>query len=145
AFLILRSVLTPGSSPIPTIQTPDADRQITGLPPGVSGIESGVKIEALPERAEFSGGELPDNAAQLDPGDYGLSGEGATLRANATVLSLDCDSQMLISAETSEGTYFIGLSPGAPWDCKGAIDRWRAAQNDLSRLGLRHHDDNGAV
>src|SRR5437870_1814360 len=102
ALLILRSLFTPGNGPAPTIQTPDADRQITGLPPGVSGVESGVKVEALPERAEFSVGHLPANAVKLDPGDYWLSGEGATLLTDATLLSTVCDSQMLIRAETFE-------------------------------------------
>jgi hypothetical protein len=63
----------------------------------------------------------------------------------AKVISLDCDSQALMRAETSEGTYLIGVAASAPWDCSAAIARWQSAQGDPSMLGVRLDEAVGAA
>jgi hypothetical protein len=117
--------------------------RVIRLPRGLAGAERPVESAPLPAKDPLEIDTIPADALPLEPGDYGLRGLDGQAQPAANVADLSCVTNSLMRVETSEGTFFVGIGPAAPVDCRGAITRWQSAQGGPSKLALRFQEANG--
>ena len=117
--------------------------RVVRLPRGLAGAEGPVQSARLPAKDPVEIENVPGDALPLAPGDYGAQGLDGQVKPAANVIDLSCMTNSLMRVETSEGTFFVGIGPAAPVDCRSAITRWQSAQGGPSKMALRFQEANG--
>lgn len=111
--------------------------------PAVPRIEAHVEIPAGPsEPVVFvtpSEGELPETAAPLAMGDFGVEEvAGGVVRGTLAGASIRCDGPGILRIETREKAFLAGIPRAGSWDCEAALAQWRRVSPTDDEVGLRY-------